>query len=127
MNLEQLLEVALDNCRLDPARPLLVGFSGGPDSLCLLDALARLGFPLIAAHFDHGLRPAPRRMQMWFASRLADRLGVPFVTERQDVAVYARQARLSIEEAARELRYQFLFAQARRAFCAGSGGRPHRR
>lgn len=112
MNLEQLLEVALVNCRLDRGEPLLLAVSGGPDSLCLLDALARLEFSITAAHFDHGLRPESAE-EAEAVRRQAERLGVPFLSGRQDVAAYARQERLSLEEAARVLRYQFLFAQAR--------------
>ena len=63
MKLESLLSVLTHECALEPEKPLLVGVSGGPDSLCLLDALARLaennrwGKQIIAAHFDHS--PAP--------------------------------------------------------------------
>ncbi len=35
---------------------VVIGVSGGPDSLCLLDTLHHLGYPLICAHLDHGLR-----------------------------------------------------------------------
>ena len=57
MKLAQLLATALQSCRLTRTDPLLLGVSGGPDSLCMLDALSRLEFQLIVAHFDHHLRP----------------------------------------------------------------------
>ena len=44
-------------CYLEKDRPLLVGVSGGPDSLCLLDVLRRLDYRLVVAHLDHALRP----------------------------------------------------------------------
>ena len=46
-----------ERCGLAMDRTIVVGVSGGPDSLCLLDSLVRSGYPLIAAHFDHHLRP----------------------------------------------------------------------
>ena len=55
--LENLHTILEDKCRLTMDRPVILGLSGGPDSLCLLDCLRRLGFPLIVAHLDHGLRP----------------------------------------------------------------------
>src|SRR5690606_25726273 len=90
---------------------LLVGFSGGPDSLALLHALHRLGQPLVAAHFDHSLRPESAE-EARRAGEMAAALGLPFVTERGDVAAFAEQHHLSIEEAARQLRYEFLFRVA---------------
>jgi len=114
MDLEHFREICLDICYLNPDKPLLVGVSGGADSLTLLDALARLGFNLIAAYFDHRLRPESmddaRHVQ-----EAAERLGAAYVLGTQDVAEYARQEKRSIEDAARRLRYRFLFDQARRA------------
>ena len=52
-NLRQTLEL---ECELDATRPIVVGVSGGPDSLCLLHAMHTLGYPLVIAHFDHALR-----------------------------------------------------------------------
>lgn len=92
---------------------MLVGFSGGPDSLCLLDVLHRAGFAVTAAHFDHRLR-AESGQDADAAQALADRLGVPFIAGSRDVAAYARQEKQTLEAAARYLRYRFLFEQARR-------------
>ena len=93
-------------------RPLLVGVSGGADSLCLLDVLDQLGYSLIVAHFDHGLRTASA-MDAEKVRGEAEARGLPFVTDRQDVAALARAESFSIEEAARVARYGFLYAQAR--------------
>ena len=112
MELTLLQKTLQEDCRLLPDQPLLVGVSGGADSLCLLEILHILGYPLIVAHFDHSLRPdsaadAERVRQE------AQLRGTAFVTNRQDVAALARQQHLSIEEAARVARYTFLFDQAR--------------
>jgi tRNA(Ile)-lysidine synthase len=91
---------------------LLAGVSGGPDSLCLLDSLHAAGVPLIAAHFNHKLRPEADR-EAAFVEALAERIGVQFVGGSGDVRTYAEENKLSLEEAARIMRYRFLFAQAR--------------
>ena len=112
MKLEQIREISLNWCSLALDVPLLVGVSGGPDSFTLLDGLARLGFPLVAAHFDHRLRPHSER-EAEVVRQAAARAGAQFVSGSGDVAAHAAQARLSIEDAARDLRYRFLFEQAR--------------
>jgi tRNA(Ile)-lysidine synthase len=94
------------------SKPILLGVSGGPDSLCLLDILHRSGFPLIIAHMNHSLRPeADADAQV--VEQVAGELGVRFILGKEDVFSFAQQNKLSIEEAARHLRYRFLFAQAR--------------
>ncbi|MGD0751803.1 MAG: tRNA lysidine(34) synthetase TilS [Anaerolineales bacterium] len=99
-------------CGLDPARPVLAGVSGGPDSLCLLDILHTAGYQVIVAHFNHQLRPEAGQEADSVSAR-AGRLGLAYVTDSADVRTYARVLGLSLEEAARTLRYQFLFAAAR--------------
>ncbi len=112
MELEKIQKILQEDCALTKDRPLLVGVSGGADSLCLLDVLHKLGYPLIVAHFDHGLRPE----SAVDAERVrgeAEARELPFVTARQDVAALARAESFSIEEAARVARYGFLYGQAR--------------
>ena len=99
---------------LKPGKVVLAGVSGGPDSLALLHFLHSLGLPIVVACFNHQLRPEAGGGR---GIRARDRLqpGLGFVTGSADVAAYARSEKLSIEEAARELRYRFLFEEARRA------------
>ena len=111
MELQVFLKTVQEQCHLQPDQPVLVGVSGGPDSLCLLDLFSRLEFPLIVAHFDHALRPESARDAEYVRS-LAAAYGKAFTTTRQDVALYAQTAHLSLEEAARQARYRFLFEQA---------------
>jgi tRNA(Ile)-lysidine synthase len=91
----------------------IFGVSGGPDSLCLLH-LARFSSSLdiTVAHFNHNLRPEANR-EAEFVRRMAEDMGLSFVTDSADVRGYASENGLSLEEAARLLRYRFLFAQAR--------------
>ncbi len=113
MFIERFRAAALESCRLDASLPLVVGVSGGPDSLCLLDCLLQCGFRPLVAHFDHCLRAESARDAEKVAELAAGR-GLDFELGRLDVAAYAGEAGLSLEEAAREARYRFLFAAARR-------------
>ncbi len=102
-----------DQCKLDLAKPVLVGVSGGPDSLCLLDILRTAGYQVLLAHFNHKLRHESD-LEASTVEALARTLGLPFLTDFADVRHYADTESLSVEEAARILRYRFLFNSARK-------------
>jgi tRNA(Ile)-lysidine synthase len=93
---------------------LLVGVSGGPDSVCLLHILDQLkeslGVDLHVCHLNHMLRDASSDADARYVSTLAQRLGIAATVELRDVKAYQEEHRLSLEEAAREVRYDF-FAQ----------------
>ncbi|HIE25551.1 MAG TPA: tRNA lysidine(34) synthetase TilS [Anaerolineales bacterium] len=103
----------MNKTSLSPHLPILLGVSGGADSLCLLGTLHEAGYPLIIAHFDHQLRPDSAK-DAQFVRKIAEQYKLPFLTESRDVAAYAKKHQQSIEEAARNLRYKFLFEQARK-------------
>lgn len=107
----------LDLVKLPPGGLLLVGVSGGPDSLALLDALDALGFNLMVAHLDHGLRPESQA-EADFVSAEAQKRELPCVSRRADAGAFAHSRGMSLEEAARHLRYQFLFREAEAAGAA---------
>lgn len=102
------------NCNLRPGNLLLVGVSGGADSLCLLNLLVRLDYSVIVAHLNHGLR-SEARSDAEFVESIARKAGLACVIGEEDVVAYARVHSLSIEEAARNVRYEFLFKQAEQA------------
>jgi tRNA(Ile)-lysidine synthase len=108
---ESLEAVLRERCQLDSTQPVLVGVSGGPDSLCLMDVIRRAGYRIVVAHFDHMLRPESAA-EARAVEGIAASFGLPYVVESADVGAYARAEGMSIEEAARVLRYRFLFAQA---------------
>jgi len=112
MFLEELKRAALEKCNLIPGKPILLGVSGGADSLALMHGLNALGFELIIAHLDHAIRPESQG-EADFVEKLAASFDLPFVRKRRDVKTIAEQEGQSLEEAAREIRYQFLFNQAR--------------
>ncbi|HEY7125533.1 MAG TPA: tRNA lysidine(34) synthetase TilS [Ktedonobacterales bacterium] len=95
---------------------VVVGVSGGPDSVCLLHALKTLcapegPFPLVmlhVAHLNHLLRGEESQADAAFVADLAAQWSLPCTIEQVDVAAQAKTARQSIEEAARAARYAFL-------------------
>jgi tRNA(Ile)-lysidine synthase len=104
--------ILADQCVLKKNRPLIVGVSGGADSLCLMDTLREAGYPLIVAHFDHQLREESNQDAEMVKETCA-RLSLECVIGTGNVNAYADEQKLSIEEAARELRYRFMFNLAR--------------
>lgn len=97
---------------LSPDLPIIVAVSGGADSLCLLGTLHESGYSLIVAHFDHQLRPDSAD-DAQFVEEIAAQYKLPFVCGSGDVKAYAAAHKQTIEEAARNSRYQFFFEQAR--------------
>lgn len=95
-----------------PGQKILVAVSGGPDSVCLLHILSKLqgelGLRLHVAHLNHQLRGEGAEADARYVAELARRLNIPATIEKRDVAGYQSEHRLSLEEAAREVRYIFL-------------------
>ncbi|MFC2067546.1 tRNA lysidine(34) synthetase TilS, partial [Chloroflexota bacterium] len=92
--------------------PLLVAVSGGPDSVCLLHILVelqeKLDIKLHVAHLNHQLRGADSEADAQYVTDLAQRLNIPATVEQRDVKGFQKQWRISLEETAREVRYNFL-------------------
>ena len=92
---------------------VLIALSGGPDSVALTHLLLDLqssGDLVVAglAHFNHQLRGADADADEAFCRAMAASLGLPVDVDRADVRSAARQARRSVEDTARQLRYAFL-------------------
>lgn len=96
---------------------IVVGVSGGPDSVCLLHVLLQLrneyDLCLHVAHLHHGARAADADADLEFVEALAVRWGLPISVERRDVPELARIHQLAFEETARRVRYAFLARVAR--------------
>lgn len=84
---------------------VIVGLSGGADSVALLSLLADLGFECIAVHCHFGLRGAEADRDAAHSAKIARRLGVRFEKVRFDAKGYAREHKISLEMACRDLRY----------------------
>jgi len=108
---DEVARVLKELCLLDPGARILLGVSGGPDSMCLLDVLCSLDYSVIVGHLDHGLRAESAADAVKVAGE-AQKRGLAFVTRRVNVNAMAKEAKLSVEEAARTARYEFLFGQA---------------
>ncbi|MBW8010836.1 MAG: tRNA lysidine(34) synthetase TilS [Chloroflexi bacterium] len=111
---EDMKEFLTEECMLKLEKPLLVGVSGGPDSLCLAHMLSSLGFSLVIAHLNHGIRKEARS-DSETVRKFSVKLNKPFRLGQEDVKAYSDANSISIEEAARILRYRFLFQEAKLA------------
>lgn len=96
---------------VSPKETLLVGVSGGQDSVCLLHILAglqeKLDVGLHVAHLNHMLRGHESDADAEYVLGLAHRLGIGATVGQERVRDYRREHRLTLEEAAREVRYAF--------------------
>jgi tRNA(Ile)-lysidine synthase len=106
---------------------VLVAVSGGPDSMCLLHILSQLQkelrISLHIAHLDHQLRGEASEADARFIAELALKWYIPATIEKRDVPGYQAEHGLSLEEAAREVRYLFLAQTAQKvgAECVAVG------
>ncbi|MFP3937396.1 MAG: tRNA lysidine(34) synthetase TilS [Phycisphaerae bacterium] len=98
---------------LAPYSAVVVGVSGGPDSVALLAVLrelardSRRAYRITVAHLHHGLREAADE-EADFVAELARHWELPCLMERVDTAQRARESGFGIEQTARMLRYEFL-------------------
>ncbi len=97
---------------LRPGDHVLAGVSGGADSVCLLRILAALReemrLTVTVCHVEHGIRGADSLADMAFVQELCGRLGISCICRRVDAGKKAAAEGLSLEEAARLLRYEAL-------------------
>lgn len=111
--LENIESILSEQCGLDKDSTVVAGVSGGADSLCLMNVLRHAGYGVIVAHFNHKLRPDSDE-DAGIVEQTVTRLNLKLVIESGDVRAFADEKNLSLEEAARVLRYRFLMDQARR-------------
>ena len=102
----------------DRAGTILVGLSGGADSMCLLDLMARYtaehGLRLKAIHVHHGIRGEEADRDEAFCRDFCAGRGIEFASVHCDVPGYAKEYGLSLEEAGRLLRYDAMNEEAGR-------------
>jgi tRNA(Ile)-lysidine synthase len=97
---------------LEPGDRVVVGLSGGPDSLCLLHVLGGLreayDLEIHVAHLNHSMRGEASDADADFVRRIAARWNLPATIEKRNVPQLADEHGLAFEEAARRVRYAFL-------------------
>lgn len=107
--------IVLENIRkynmIDKKDKVVIGLSGGPDSVFLFHILRilreKLDFTLHIAHINHGVRGKEALKDQLFVENLAREYKIPFYLKKADMDGYAREHNLSSEEAGREIRYDF--------------------
>ena len=92
---------------LKPGDRIVVGYSGGADSGCLLHLLKQSGYEVIAAHLHHGQRQAADK-ELKLCELQCNDWGIPFVSGKADVPTMSKHLKVGIEEAGRLARYNFL-------------------
>ena len=95
---------------IDHGKPVLVAISGGADSVALLHVLVRSGYECVAAHCNFHLRGEESDSDEAFVRSFCGTLGVPLHVAQFDTKAYASQKHISIEMAARDLRYDWFFS-----------------
>ncbi len=109
---QKIYRIIVDQELFDRDARLVIGVSGGPDSMALLHLLAALrpSFPCspVAVYVDHGLRPGETPAECQAVEQAASILDLPFETICVDTEKCSRERGLSLEHAARELRYAAL-------------------
>jgi len=116
--IEKILEFADEYDMLPDLGIVLVSVSGGADSICLLEAMRHIsyerGFDIAVAHYNHKLRGEESDRDETFVMEICEEHGIEFYSGRGDVAGFAKKRSLGIEEAARDMRYEFLFDTAKK-------------
>ncbi len=102
-----------EKCHISRDQPVIVGVSGGADSMCLLDLLHRNNFSVIVAHLDHKIR-ASSGEDAAFVRDYCEANNIPIIIKKVNVITYCSKEGISIEEGARNKRYGFLLDSARK-------------
>lgn len=106
---------------IKPGDKLLVAFSGGPDSVFMLHFLYKFRrkykVDLAAVHFNHLLRGKESDRDEEFAIKFCADYKIPIVSKKINVKSFAEKNKMSLEEAARNLRYDYLESLSRKLNC----------
>ncbi len=108
----RVLQYIRDNRLFEGINKLLLAVSGGPDSVCLLLVMMKLsnelGINLHIAHLNHKLRGEDSDNDAEYVLKLGQKLDLPVIIDERDVREYRRKHGGTLEETARDVRYDFL-------------------
>lgn len=93
---------------------ILIGVSGGPDSTCLLEILHELGFNVVVAHVNHGLRENAK-LDEEYVLKMSQKLNVPCFIKR--INLKEETNKMTLEEAGRKARYDFFYEVCQKENC----------
>lgn len=109
--IQKVKNTLLENAMAEPGHRILVGVSGGPDSVALLHALLELGYAndsgLGIAHVHHGMRGQSADRDAAFVESLAKNRNLPYHEKRVNLDDIRKKTGISLEEAGRNARYGF--------------------
>jgi tRNA(Ile)-lysidine synthase len=103
--LQRFQQYIFEHQLFSPKDTLLLAVSGGVDSVALCELCKQSGYRFVIAHCNFKLRGEESERDVLFVQQLAEAYNVPFFIKEFDTAAYAASHKLSIQEAARELRY----------------------
>ena len=108
--IQKVRETIIRHFMLSENDHLLIGLSGGPDSVCLAIVIDKLrpdfNLSLSALYIDHGLRPDEIEGEIRFCEKFCNRYGINFHKRQADVKGFAKDRGMNLQESARELRYE---------------------
>ncbi|WP_027309055.1 tRNA lysidine(34) synthetase TilS [Caloramator sp. ALD01] len=108
---EKVLSYIKENRLIEPNDKIVVGLSGGPDSVCLLHILCslkeELNITVYSAHVNHMIRGEEALRDEEYSKKLSEKLNVEHFSTRVKVEEFAKEHRMTSEEAGRYIRYKF--------------------
>ncbi len=118
---DRVIDFCTEKHLLDIGDSVLVGFSGGADSVCLLFMLwelrERFDLKIYALHVNHGIRGEEARRDAEFCRDLCESRGIPFEAVYADIPALAKRDGLGLEEEGRKFRYECFEEKAKKYGC----------
>ncbi len=108
--LKKFLTIIQKNQLIEKGNKIVVGVSGGPDSICLLHLLWRIrknfNLNLYSVHLNHQFRGKEAEEDALYVKKICEKLEIPVFVYTKDVAQYSKEKGISFEEGGREIRYR---------------------
>ena len=113
MIFEKVLDTINTHNLIEKGDKIILGISGGPDSVCLLHILNRLkdvlDIKIYAAHLNHQIRGLEAQKDALYVAKLCEEMGIKYFVRSIDVPKYCEENKVSLEDGARTLRYELFY------------------